>query len=102
MGYSHCNFSTFFFSSSAVSLLPSLSDTSERNGVILNVHYLSFEFLWFDVEKVEKGVIQIISGSSHYGKTTVLSSEAIIKSTEIERILCKEVAPAFIYSSLWW
>ena len=73
MGYSHCNFSTFFFSSSAVSLLLSLSDTSERNGVILNVHhYLSFEFLWFDVEKVEKGIIQIISGSSHYGKTTVL------------------------------
>ena len=72
MGNSHCNFSTFFFSSSAVSLLPSLSDTSEQNGVILNVHYLSFEFLWFDVEKVEKGIIQIISVSSHYGKTTVL------------------------------
>ena len=66
MGNSHCNFNTFFFSSSAVSLFPFLSDTRERKDVILKVPFLSFEFLkfvcwsflWFDMEEVEKGIIQ--------------------------------------------
>ena len=47
MGNSHCNFNTFFFSSSAVSLFPFLSDTRERKDVILKVPFLSFEFLKF-------------------------------------------------------